>query len=56
MSILDLSKATVICGAIAFLVYSSPVVGQIVVIGVLSLLWLVYAYKTFRTFSGLRRR
>ncbi|HNR71657.1 MAG TPA: hypothetical protein PLV05_06340 [Verrucomicrobiota bacterium] len=53
MSILDLIKATVVCGAIAFLIYSYPVVGQIVLIGFLSLLWLLYAH---RTIVHLRRR
>jgi len=46
MTILDLIKATVICGAFAFLIYSFPVLGQIVLIGCLSLLWLSYARKT----------
>ena len=53
MSILDLIKATLVCGAIAFLIYSYPVIGQIVLIGFLSLLWLSYAH---RTIAGLRRR
>lgn len=53
MSILDLSKATVVFGLIAFLIYSFPVVGQVMLISFLSLLWLVYAHKTF---VGLRRR
>ena len=53
MSILDLIKATVVCGAIAFLIYSFPVLGQIVLIGFLSLLWLAYAHKTI---ANLRRR
>jgi len=53
MSILDFIKATVICGAIAFLIYSYPIVGQIVLIGFLGLLWLSYARKTI---VGLRRR
>jgi uncharacterized membrane protein YesL len=53
MTILDLIKATVICGAIAFLIYSFPIVGQIVLIGFLSLLWLSYAR---RTIANLRRR
>ena len=53
MSILDLIKATVVCGAISFLIYSYPVLGQIVLIGFLSLLWLVYAHKTI---ANLRRR
>ena len=53
MTILDLIKATVVCGAIAFLIYSYPILGQIVLIGFLSLLWLVYAHKTI---ANLRRR
>ena len=40
MTILDLIKATVVCGAIAFLIYSYPLIGQIVLIAFLSLLWL----------------
>ena len=53
MTILDLIKATVICGAVAFLIYSFPVLGQVLLIGFLSLLWLVYAHKTI---AYLRRR
>ena len=53
MSIFDLIKATVVCGAIAFLIYSYPVIGQVVLIGFLSLLWLLYAHKTL---ANLRRR
>jgi hypothetical protein len=53
MTIFDLIKATVVCGTIAFLVYSYPPLGQIVLIGFLSLLWLVYAHKTI---ASLRRR
>jgi len=53
MTIVDLIKATVVCGAIAFLIYSYPVVGQIILIGFLSLLWLLYAHKTI---ANLRRR
>ncbi len=53
MTIFDLIKATVICGLIAFLIYSYPVLGQVVLIGFLSLLWLSYAH---RTIVGLRRR
>lgn len=53
MSVMDLIKATVVCGLLAFLVYEYPVVGQVVIIGVLSLLWLSYAYNTV---ESLRRR
>jgi hypothetical protein len=53
MTILDLIKATVVCGVISFLIYSYPIVGQIVLIGFLGLLWLLYAH---RTITSLRRR
>ena len=53
MSVFDLIKATVVCGVIAFLIYSYPVIGQIVLIGFLSLLWLLYAH---RTIAYLRRK
>jgi hypothetical protein len=53
MSVLDLIKATIACGVSAFLIYSFPVIGQVVIIGLLSLLWLSYAHKTVAT---LRRR
>lgn len=45
MSLVDLIKATVVCGIVAFLFYSFPILGQIVAIAVLSLLWLSYARK-----------
>ena len=53
MNVLDLMKATIACGLIAFLIYSFPIVGQVIIIGVLSVLWLGYAHKTVAT---LRRR
>lgn len=53
MSILDLAKATLVCGGTAFLIYSFPIVGQILVIGFLSLLWLLYAREAIHS---LRRR
>ena len=53
MTILDLIKATCICGVIAYLIYSFPLVGQVVIIGFLGLLWLSYARKTLA--SLLRR-
>jgi uncharacterized membrane protein YesL len=52
MSILDLSKATVTCGGTAFLLYTFPTVAQIVTIGILSILWLSYAYKVWNRFRG----
>ena len=53
MNIFDLIKATLFCGGLAFLIYSYPVIGQIVLIATLTLLWLGYARKTLAT---LRRR
>ncbi len=53
MTILDLIKATVAFSAISFLIYSYPLVGQIVLIGFLGILWLSYVRKTY---VGLRRR
>lgn len=50
MNMLDLIKATMICGILAFLIYSYPVIGQVVIIAVLSLLWLSYARKTLLGF------
>ena len=52
MSIFDLMKATIVCGGIAFLVYSFPVIGQVVIIGVLALAWLTYARKMVKTLTG----
>ena len=46
MSILDLIKATITFALIAFLIYSFPVLGQVLLIGFLTLLWLGYARKT----------
>jgi hypothetical protein len=46
MNVLDLIKATIACGLSAFLIYSFPVVGQVLIIAVLSLLWLSYAHRT----------
>jgi hypothetical protein len=48
MSVRDLIKATVVCGLSAFFVYSYPILGQVVLIGGLSLVWLSYAYKVIR--------
>ena len=53
MTILDLIKATVACGVIAFLIYSYPIIGQVIRIGFLGILWLSYAHKTI---ASLRRR
>ena len=42
----DLIKATVGCGLVAYLVYSYPVLGQVLIIAFLSLLWLSYLHRT----------
>jgi hypothetical protein len=47
MSVFDLLKATVVCGGVAFLYFSYPILGQITAIAILSILWLSYARKTF---------
>ena len=46
MSFVDLIKATVICGGVAFLIYSFPMLAQGLIIVGLTLLWLSYARKT----------
>ena len=47
MNVFDLIKATIACGLSAFLIYSFPVIGQVLIIGALSLMWLAYAHRTF---------
>jgi len=49
MSVFGLIKTSFVCACIAFLVYSFPVMGQILIIGVLSLLWVSCAHQTVRT-------
>jgi hypothetical protein len=53
MTFVDLIKATVVCGGVAFLICKYPLVGQIVIVAFLSLLWLVYAHQAL---AHLRRR
>ena len=53
MNWFDLTKATLFCGGLAFLIYSFPVLGQVVLIAFLTLLWLAYARKTI---THLRKR
>lgn len=48
MKLSDLLKATVICGGIAFVVYSVPVVSQAAVIALLGLLWASCAHQAVR--------
>jgi len=51
MNVLDLLKATIGCGLTAYLIYSFPVIGQVLIITILSLLWLSYAHRAL-----IRRR
>ena len=53
MNLMDLIKATIACGLSAFLIYNYPIISQIFIIGLLSLLWLSYAHKAVAT---IRRR
>ena len=46
MSIWDLIKATLVCGGGSFLIYTYPLLGQAILIGILGLLWLFYASST----------
>ena len=54
MNVFDLIKATIFCGGVAFLFYSFPVLGQALVISLLSVLWLSYARKTIVTIRRKR--
>jgi hypothetical protein len=53
MSIVDLAKATLVCGGGSLLVYVFPVLGQVLLIGIFGLLWLLYAREAM---VYLRRR
>ena len=53
MTIVDLAKATLFCGGTGFVIYRFPVVGQILLLAVLGLLWLLYARQTLQ---ALRRK
>jgi hypothetical protein len=46
MSVLDLAKATIVCGGISYLSYNFPPISQAVMIGAMFLLWLLYAQRT----------
>jgi len=46
MRLLDLIKATLVCGLVSFLVYSFPVLAQGLIIGFLGLMWLFCAHQT----------
>jgi hypothetical protein len=44
--------ATLLCGGMAFLVYSVPVVSQIAVLGLLAFVWFFYARKVILAVAG----
>jgi hypothetical protein len=46
MSPFDLVKATIVCAAVAFVIYSYPLVSQILLMGVVVLVWASYFYRT----------
>jgi len=54
MSFFDLGKATVFCGGVAFVFFSWPVLGQILMIAVCSTLWLSYLRKVVLTYRRKR--
>lgn len=43
---IDLIKATLVCAAVAYVVYCYPVVSQILLIGSIALIWASYFYRT----------
>lgn len=51
MTVADLVKSTLLCGIVAYFVYSYPVLGQIAIIGLLFLLWLSCAAQVVGRFK-----
>jgi hypothetical protein len=51
MNLVDLTKATIVCGGVSFLVYSFPVISQSAIIGLLTVVWLSYARKLIQNFG-----
>ena len=47
-NLINLIKATLVCGGIAFIVYSFPVISQIAIITLLGLLWISCAHQAIR--------
>lgn len=54
MNVPDLIKATLVCGGVAFLVYSFPALSQTLIIAFLALVWFSCAVQTLAHF--FRRR
>lgn len=55
MNLWDLTKATLICGGLAFLVYSVPEVSQALIIAILTLGWLSCAHQVALRLLGRDR-
>lgn len=53
MNLFYLTKATLVCGGSAFVIYSFPVISQAAIIALLTLLWISCAHRTIR---AVRRR
>jgi len=49
MTFLDLVKATIVCGGLAFVVYSYPAFSQAVIIGLLTLMWFSCAHQVVKS-------
>ena len=47
---LYLTKATVVCGGSAFLIYSYPLISQIAIIALLTVLWFSCAHRVLARF------
>ena len=50
MNIIDLAKATVVCGGVSFLVFTFPFISQGLIIGLLTVVWVSYAQKLIKNF------
>lgn len=49
MTVWDLIKATIVCGGLAFVVYSYPVLSQALIIGLLTLGWFACAHQVIKS-------
>ena len=49
MTVWDLIKATLVCGGLAFAVYSIPALSQALIIGLLTLAWFSCAHQVVRS-------
>ncbi len=55
LTILDLGKATLVCGGGSYLVYECPLVGQVFLISVLGLVWLLYLRQALNRSASKRK-